>query len=276
MITVNGYKLQPTIFPDGTSQVWKLPDYLLRSKHFNIDWRWEAKEAELFHLYQLVWLIRHSSKNDPYVHLYMPYMPFARQDKVGPANNDCTHAIYPFQEFITALCFDSIEVFDVHNPKAINILDSRFQNIAPIAFHNDVLVKVDPDILVFPDRGAYDRYPHLHDFKSYVIFDKVRDQATGRITGHKIFPGDKVIIDKADHKKVLIIDDLCDGGATFLSVASAIEKINYTIRADERFLAVSHGIFSAGTGKLNAAFNSIYTTNSLCKTDFILTNKFEV
>lgn len=69
----------PTIFPDGTSQVWKLK-FNNRDPNktaFSIQWNFES-EAEFIHLAQLVTLLSQHG----YVHnLYIPYFPYARQDK---------------------------------------------------------------------------------------------------------------------------------------------------------------------------------------------------
>lgn len=52
MLTVNGHKIEPTRFPDGTTQVWKLPENILDAKLLKIDWRYE-REDEFFSLAQL-------------------------------------------------------------------------------------------------------------------------------------------------------------------------------------------------------------------------------
>ena len=58
MIKFNGIIVRPTIFPDGTSQVWKLANLSEDDDAENhILWEFED-EAEIFHLAQLVELVK--------------------------------------------------------------------------------------------------------------------------------------------------------------------------------------------------------------------------
>lgn len=52
MIKVNGFVIKPTIFPDGTSQVWKLPEGLLSNNYVAITWYFEA-ERELLDVFSI-------------------------------------------------------------------------------------------------------------------------------------------------------------------------------------------------------------------------------
>ena len=58
--------------------------------------------------------------------------------------------------------------------------------------------------------------------------------------------------------KCLIIDDICDGGGTFIGLAKELKQKN----AGDLYLAVSHGIFSKGLEALNTYFTKLYTTDS--------------
>jgi ribose-phosphate pyrophosphokinase len=57
----------------------------------------------------------------------------------------------------------------------------------------------------------------------------------------------------------VIIDDICDGGRTFVELAKAIKDGRPTAKV---YLVVTHGIFSAGFYELNELFEGIYCTNS--------------
>ena len=52
-------------------------------------------------------------------------------------------------------------------------------------------------------------------------------------------------------KNCLIIDDLCDGGGTFLGIRSQIQPKYST-------LIITHGIFSKGTKVLTDVFDAVY------------------
>ena len=63
-------------------------------------------------------------------------------------------------------------------------------------------------------------------------------------------------------KDMIIIDDICDGGATFINIAKELRKPGYMYKDNKIYLIVTHGIFSKGTTKLSQYFDGIYCTNS--------------
>ena len=60
-------------------------------------------------------------------------------------------------------------------------------------------------------------------------------------------------------RDVLIVDDICDGGRTFIAIAEELYKRN----AGRVFLAVSFGIFSNGFDELSENFKHVYCTDLL-------------
>ncbi|MAX71916.1 MAG: hypothetical protein CMC76_12600 [Flavobacteriaceae bacterium] len=70
--------------------------------------------------------------------------------------------------------------------------------------------------------------------------------------------GFRVYEDDLQGKDCLIVDDICDGGGTFIGLAKELKKHN----AGNLYLAVSHGIFSKGLEELNQYFTKIFTTDS--------------
>ena len=57
----------------------------------------------------------------------------------------------------------------------------------------------------------------------------------------------------------MIVDDICDGGQTFIELAKALEKQG----AHQIFLYVTHGIFSKGLDTLKVYFSGVYCYHSL-------------
>jgi ribose-phosphate pyrophosphokinase len=262
MITVivgnHNFILQPTIFPDGTSQVWKLPQDILQCSSVSIDWRFES-EREIIDLLSLRKLIKHQN-----VSLHVPYLPYARQDK--DVTNESTFNLVVFADLINSMNFTTVSSVDAHNAKRTAKLIKRFINIPASDFHSDVIESSEPDFIVFPDKGAADRY---HDSGTAhipkVVCDKTRNQLTGAITGHEIVEGNPFNRTDLFNTKFLIIDDLCDGGATFVSVAKLLKSANTPVYVD---LCVTHGLFSKGRDHLLAnGIDKLYTTNSLTKNE---------
>jgi len=61
MITINGQKITPTSFPDGTTQVWKLPEEVMCAHWpITVDWRFES-ESEFFTIAQIAALFSYKN-----------------------------------------------------------------------------------------------------------------------------------------------------------------------------------------------------------------------
>jgi phosphoribosylpyrophosphate synthetase len=86
-----------------------------------------------------------------------------------------------------------------------------------------------------------------------IIADKVR--LNGKVSQELNIP-EYCSIDKRD---ILIVDDICDGGATFIELAKIIKPMN----PSSLTLFVTHGIFSKGFEPLYEFIDKIYYTGSL-------------
>ena len=88
---------------------------------------------------------------------------------------------------------------------------------------------------------------------------KVRDIRTGKIL-HTEIP----VLDQHEKIKYVIIDDICDGGRTFLELAKAIHGSRPTA---EVYLVVTHGIFSQSFLELSRELKKVYSSNSYSDID---------
>jgi ribose-phosphate pyrophosphokinase len=241
-------KFTTTIFPDGTSQVWKLDLEPEEGDRLEILWLFE-NEAELFHVCQLAHLLSVDYDYSP--DLIVPYLPYGRQDK--DVTNTLSFALSTFKEVLKSVGVIEIKTFDAHSYSGDMII-----SIDPTKFHKAIF---NHDVVCFPDKGAAVRYGEAQAFNNTPIIycEKVRNQATGEITGLKL---NQATSDLLFNKKVLIVDDLCDGGMTFIKVAEKLKEL----QPSQIDLAVSHGIFSKGKHVLyDAGISNIYTTNSLLR-----------
>jgi len=121
-----------------------------------------------------------------------------------------------------------------------------------------VWVKNQNIVLVSPDAGAYKKVFDVakeFEIERIVTATKVRDLKTGQIIRTEI-----PTLDQHNDLKYVIVDDICDGGRTFIELAKAIKASRPTA---EIYLVVTHGIFSAGYAELGKYFNGIYCTNSV-------------
>lgn len=251
-LLINGdeVKFETTIFPDGTSQVWKidengLAEYDQYSGDPEILWLFE-NEGELMHVLQLTQLLDEMT-NCETVTLKVPYLPYGRQDK--DVNNKASFALKTFAKTLYNANICRVETYDAHS---LVQTDTYIESTTASEFHQSIL---NHDVVCYPDKGAATRYGSYG--LPVVYCEKIRDQLTGNILGLKV-SGDADLT----NKRVLIIDDICDGGMTFIKVAEALKPFN----PKQVDLAVSHGLFSKGKQCLHdAGITNIFTTNSLLR-----------
>lgn len=258
MLKINNEIVPVTVFPDGTHQVWKLTDsqtkYIETSDEVEVFWDFE-NQAEVFDVMQLADLIIYNPicywKGGRLV-LNCPYLPYARQDK-SITNKSC----FALSTFISQALqkFDEIRTVDVHNPSFFNNMTIKVKNTFPVEVIRSIVSNEKVDLIVFPDEGAMDRYQcFVPPGIGFISAQKQRDQLTGHILGITI---DAQVVNEA--KNVLVWDDICDGGGTFVGLASLISVPNL-------MLYVTHGIFSKGTACLFCAgYNKIFTRNGEVK-----------
>lgn len=248
-IKVNGIEVNPTIFPDKTSQVWKIDEEIFNGKEYNIEFNFKD-EGEIFHLQQLNNLLKFGRVPRPMT-LHMPYLPYGRQDK--EISNETTFALNTFADIINRMFFKKVTTLDAHSKVAEKLFDN-FENIYPghkiITAHHSISDFEEGaynTVMAYPDAGAAERYGSKGG--RHIIGDKVRDQLTGYITEYKIEGN-------PEGKDILIVDDICDGGMTFRLMAKELYKQG----AQSVHLYVTHGIFSKGLKVLqDAGIQRIFT-----------------
>ncbi len=190
------------------------------------------------------------------IHLYLPYVPYARQDRV--CNPGESFSLKVFANLINSQQYKSVTVLDPHSPVVSELIENCIEEYP---YKN--IQKMLEDVggfefnLVIPDKGAIPRAEMIQDyFKEYrfniVQFDKVRDLKTGNIVKME-----KVQDYSYTNTPYVLIDDICDGGRTFIEIAKLLDYEN-----DDLYLFVTHGIFSKGVLELYNFYKDVYTTNS--------------
>lgn len=188
------------------------------------------------------------------VELVLPYLPYARQDRVIGPNEPFSLKV--FADIINLQNFSRVVVYDPHSdvgPGLLNNCDAIPQyNIAIKAIGD--LVADKNVIFVSPDAGAYKKLSKLIvDDERIVIATKERGQL-GEIKRTRLLNPENI-----PGKTVVIVDDICDGGRTFIELAKAIRAHV----PKEIILYVTHGIFSNGFDELHSHLDAIITTNTI-------------
>lgn len=233
MIYINGTPVNTTLFPDNTSQVWKIPTLEIPDTNW-VHVRWDfTHEGEFIQLAQLKQLLDNKGFRAA---LRISYLPYGRQDK--EVSNDATFALRTFNKYIDFMDWDEIIVMDPHS----SVLKDYVRNVRevyPLKELEKTIETTGATLICYPDKGALEKYTKVYREiveDEYVYGEKVRDQSTGNITSYKLIGNLK------GRTNVLIVDDICDGGATFKLLAKDLLAAGAT----EVNLFVSHGIFSRG------------------------------
>lgn len=198
------------------------------------------------------------------LNLFIPYFPYARQDRV--CNSGEALSAQVMGKLINAQGYDSVIVVDPHSAVTPAVLDRCL-----VWDQYDVFSEIKSDwsewTIVAPDMGAVKK---CEDFakrvgaKAVVGFNKTRELATGKITG--MVP----LFEVDPDAQYLVLDDICDGGRTFIELVSHMSYVG-TLE-----LAVTHGIFSKGVGIVADHFDKVHTSNSLPQTAHNKLNVIEI
>jgi ribose-phosphate pyrophosphokinase len=212
---------------------------------------------------------------DDKVRVFIPYLPYQQADR-NFGDGEC-FGLLTMVNILKSFERYSYTIFDPHSDVSPGLLAAigKVSVIDNSDFIEHVLTEIteeknhnmfDPDadkwnaeqglVILSPDAGAYKKIFKLCEkigFKGRIeTANKYRDPESGEI---KI----RLSVDDFEGKDILIIDDICIGGATFVQLAKQLVKRNIA----NVHLAVSHGIFSSGFGELEKYFRNVFTTNSI-------------
>jgi ribose-phosphate pyrophosphokinase len=187
--------------------------------------------------------------------LVMPYVPYARQDRVAVDGEPLSIAV--FCNLINALEFDRVEIWDPHSDvtpaliKNVRIRPTRDLMFASFGMKGGSRL-LSECAFVAPDAGARKRVSTLAKmFNTDVVFaDKKRDPVSGKLSGAQV-QGD------LPARPLLVVDDICDGGGTFVDLARVLrEKTDQPL-----YLYVTHGLFTKGLDVLKAGYAGVFSAN---------------
>lgn len=233
-------------FPDGEIQI-TLEDFS-RKDEYDVKCRITNTE-ELFILMQVCDILK---RHDVRFYITIYYLMGMRMDRVMDFNRPFTLKI--ITNILNNLGASTIDIFECHSERTLDLIEKGYEmyNEKWAAFLGDFYNCQ----TVFPDEGAVKRYfPDGNVSKDIVIGSKVRDINSGKITSIKV-KNPEVI---NPNKRLLVIDDLCDGGGTFVGIAKAIKEINPDAVID---IAIPHMVNPKGIENLSKNFNHVYFSNS--------------
>jgi ribose-phosphate pyrophosphokinase len=195
----------------------------------------------------MFWVDAFQERFDGYdLNLILPFIPGARQDRLLNAPGDFLFTAKSIAREINARNFESVRVFDPHSEVSSGLINRcqvlRLPDALPYKNYYSGIIA--------PDGGAVKRAGDWATALTLPLYHawKKRDATTGKLTGFGVEP--------LTPGHYLVVDDICDGGGTFLGLAGVFAE---GVTAD---LYVSHGLFTQGTDKLLQAYKKVITTNS--------------
>lgn len=188
------------------------------------------------------------------VHLFMPYVPYARQDRV--CNPGEALSIKVLAQLVNSQDYETVTILDPHSSVTPALIE-RVIVVDQYELFANVKLDWSETIIIAPDAGASKK---TEDFakrvgaRGVLQFNKKREMSTGKILG--IEP-----IGELDcGGKYMVLDDILDGGRTFIELAKVFDSTHAQLD-----IMVTHGIFSQGVEVITRVYDKVYTTDSLCE-----------
>ena len=186
--------------------------------------------------------------------LKIPYIPFGRQDRAAYPG-DC-FSLKVFCDLINSIGAFEVIVTDPHSDVTAALLNN-IKIIHQAEVFSKYFKPQDAALLISPDGGALKKiYKLAERVKSEVIeCSKNRNVHTGEIAGVTAHA------DNLHGKACYIVDDICDGGRTFIEIAKVLKSKN----AGKVVLMVTHGFFTKGLSVFDGLIDEIYTRKGKVK-----------
>jgi ribose-phosphate pyrophosphokinase len=244
-----GKKFEIFRYPGGEAQVRIKPEEIQAITRADEVHVWaRIKDGEVMPLALLTEALH--ALVPPVTRLFLPYLPYGRADRRF-VPGDC-FGLKVFADAVNRMEYDQVVTLDAHSEQA-EIEINNLLNVSPKVLISLVQTELEAAEtkrvgILLPDSGAsrYGIQTNLHA-------EKIRDAKTGVLSGFSVPPREAF----QGLDSVLIVDDVCDGGGTFLGIADAMKDYGLELN-----LFVSHGIFSKRLTDLFKRFSKIYTTDS--------------
>lgn len=262
-----GRRIIEKTFPDGSKNVWGFEvdcsgfggtlQPLNEYGGDTLTWKWES-DADLITLM----LMKECFPNFNYLRIL--YLPYGREDRNRQKRSRCP--LRYIGQFIQSLGFVRIVVVDPHSDLTMAYLGENAEPLYPVSLLADAALSgrgsdYDEYVVMFPDATAAKRYGEAWKGFPHIIGTKTRDMATGKLSNYMVVGGEL-----ARGKKVLIVDDICSYGGTFMMAGDAIRVYDPT----EITLVVTHcekSIFKGDIFKPNSPISRVVTTDSILGMD---------
>ena len=241
-------------------------------------------------------LVVNAIKNDSFyklnkdcclIYLDIPMLPYARQDRWMGDGTSIANKV--FIDLLNNLKLDGILTNDIHSDSSRVLFDdgvlierTQAECFLDAIRHTYTLSKLfksnEKIVFISPDSGAYKKVFDVAAIvsKQYnmdieiVTAQKHRDLKTGQINSTTIDLSHLATShsNKKENQKfhLFVIDDLCDGGKTFIELSKAIDVSLNSVKGEyTKNLFITHGLFTKGKKIVEQHFDNVYAYNDLFK-----------
>ena len=177
--------------------------------------------------------------------MFIPYLMTMRCDRLFSFEQ-------PFSLGIVANVINSfkakiVRIVEPHSYASLRLIERSYPKWVDYKIEDDF-------VNCLPDKGSVDRYNSSRYSVSPIICSKVRDVNTGNLSGFRIedFGGYK------EGDSIVVVDDLCDGGGTFVGIAEELRKL----KPSKLTLAVVHAIQKHGIERVANVYDKVIISNS--------------
>jgi ribose-phosphate pyrophosphokinase len=192
--------------------------------------------------------------NPKNIELHIPYLPYGRQDRVCTQGE--SFALQVFANTIVANAwFSKLVMYDAHSSASLGVFGAYLFEIENKSQADCAKYLPRFDALIAPDKGASDKVmTHYQVSLGTPCHTLLKTRKNGQV----------IYVDESYDTisgNVCVVDDICDGGATFLSLAEMLKRTQPNITSLN--LYVTHGIFSKGVEELLKMYDTIYVHNNM-------------
>lgn len=181
-----------------------------------------------------------------HVFVYMPYLPYSRQDRVCHKGESFSLKVLLDMISSSGVTFATD---DIHNPQSLHLC----MNLAN--YSQSKLSSSLPkfDMIIAPDKGAISKIIENCQVVDGTPVVTLNKQRIGQDIVYMNYEFDTI---KGD---VCVVDDLCDGGGTFISLAKMLKNTQPNITSLS--LYVTHGFFTKGIDVIKQHYDKVYVYN---------------
>jgi len=224
-------KAEFKVFPDGETR-FSLDEKVAGKSILLVQSTYPTVDA---HLFQLMLASHHLSQEGARVTAVVPYLAYARQDKVFLPGEGVTLGVVA--HLMRSVGIQRLVTVDIHSAEGLSLFSFPVSTVSAIPSLVDYTkneLDLSNPVVISPDFGSSKRteaFAQLYGAK-FLQLSKKRDRVTGdvKLKDAKL---------EVDGKEVIIVDDIISTGGTIRAAAEVVQK-----QGAKAVLAVCvHGLF---------------------------------